>query len=195
MGYLYQKALRFLTHPYLFFEEAIEKSNPIPATSGFLASWLIAFLGWHSFNTGLLENFKLISGMLIALVTYPIAVILIYLVCRIFVRENRLSSFFNVWGFSYLPTLLFSIGNILVHLLQKFDWFMTAMVNPLFQICLGTFIILTFLWKVLLLAITLRLAGNLNLLQIIKAITILGLLLLFYWWGGFILGWFKVPFI
>lgn len=195
MRYLYQNALRFLIHPYLFFEEAIEKGNPIPATSGFLISWLVAFLGWYFFSTGLLGNLNRIFGMLIALVTYPIAVILIYLVCRFFVHENRLSSFFYVWGFSYLPTLLFSIGNILVHLLQKNDWLTPIMVNPIFQICLWAFFILTFLWKLLLLAITLRLAGNLNLLQIIQAITILGLLVLFYWWGGFILGWFKVPFI
>jgi len=49
--------------------------------------------------------------------------------------------------------------------------------------------------KILLLAITLRLAGNLNITQIIKAITILALVVGFYWWGGSILGWFKVPFI
>lgn len=59
-----------------------------------------------------------------------------------------------------------------------------AMANPFFQMCLWPFIFLTLFWKALLLAITLRLAGNLNFIQIIQAIAIIGLLVLFYWWGG-----------
>lgn len=195
MRYLYRNALRILTHPYLFFEEAIEKNNPLPATFVFLISWLINHLGWCFISTGLLESFHLIPGILMALITYPIAVFVIYLVCRILVRETRLSSFFNIWGFSYLPTLLFSIGNIIVHLLQEFDWFIIAISNPFFQVCLWAFIFLTLLWKILLLAITLRLAGNLNLMQIIQAISILVLMVGIYWWGGLIVEWFKVPFI
>jgi hypothetical protein len=195
MRYLFQNTLKILTHPYLFFEEALEKNNPAPASVTFLISWLIASLGWFFVSNSLLGNLQLIPGMLIALATYPIVVTILYLLCRILVRETRLSSFFNVWGFSYLPTLLFTIGNIMVHLLQNYDWFISTMNNPLFQICLWTFIFLTLLWKGLLLAITLRLAGNLNLIQIIQAITIIGLIVLLFWRGGFLLGWFKVPFI
>ena len=126
MRYLYQNGLKLLAHPYLFFEEAIEKNNPAPASITFLFSWLIASLGWFFVNNSLLGNLQLIPGMLIALATYPTVVLILYLICRILVRETRLSSFFIVWGFSYLPTFLFAIGKILVHFLHKYDWFISS---------------------------------------------------------------------
>lgn len=186
-----QNAWRLMANPYAFFEDMINQGTWVPATGVFLTFLLFESLGW--WLVGRDNSVWFWTGsFLVPLLTYPVAVLSIYLVCHWQVRENHLSSFFAVWGFSYLPTFLFFSLSIILHGLQWFDVF-AAIPNWLMLMGMWTFIFLMLLWKLLLLSITLRLAGNLNLKQIILAILILGFIVIVFWWAGLSLGLLKVP--
>jgi hypothetical protein len=186
---------RLISHPYAFFEEAIQKNNPIPAALFFILAWGVIYGGWWLIaGRGIFSGPRLF-GALVPLIAYPAGVAVIYLVCHIFVLQNHWRSFFAVWGFSYLPTFGFFLANIGVHQLAKLPWLGFIFGQPLFLMVLWVFILLMLLWKFLFLAITLRLAGNLNLKQIIPAMIILGIVVAGYWWIALRLEWLKIPFI
>jgi hypothetical protein len=182
---------RLIANPYSFFEEMINRRTSRPATGVFIVLLILENLGW---TLTIPDYSAWLGGFLLPLVTYPAAVLCIFLICRILVRENRLSSFFSVWGFSYIPTFLFFFLTIVCHGLQRFT-FLTNIPNSLLFTGLWTFIFLMFLWKLLFLAITLRLAGNLNLKQIIIAVILISCLVLAYWWVGIRFDLMKVPYI
>jgi hypothetical protein len=186
---------RLFSHPYAFFEEGIQRNNPIPATLSFILAWLLTYSGWWLSGGREISGGPRLLEMVLSLLSYPAAVTVIYLVCHLLTRENYWRSFFAVWGFSYLPTFGFFVVNIGVHKLAKLFWPGFIFNQPVFLMVLWVFILLMLLWKFLFLAITLRLAGNLNLKQIIIAIILLALVAAFYWWAAFALGWFKIPFI
>ncbi len=184
---------QLIAHPYAFFEARIAKGNFYPALIAFISALLFNDLGWIVFNGGA-YNFSILD-ILWPLFTYPIAVMLIYAVCHLIVKENRCRSFFAVWGFSYLPTLLFFFSNILIHTLNHSPWWKGFLGQPVVGLIFWTFTLLMLLWKVLFLATTLRLAGNLNLLQIVIAFVILIILIAGYWMLTLTLGLGKIPFI
>ncbi|HEX3043391.1 MAG TPA: hypothetical protein VHY08_01445 [Bacillota bacterium] len=198
----YQNAWRLISHPYAFFEEAINRRNPYPATVTFIVTVILTGFGWWITrweSVGSWVSAFYIGGfltkLLLPIVTYPLAVMAIYLACRLLVRETHLSSFFAVWGFSYLPTFLFFTINILAHILRQITWIAQLTIHPLLILLLWAIIFLILLWKLLLLTITLRLAGNLPFGKILLALLILGLITGAYWFLTFNLGWLKVPFI
>lgn len=187
---------RLISHPYAFFEETIQKNNPIPATLFFMLVWLVTYGGWWLISGGkLISSGSKLIGVFLPLLSYPAAVTVIFLVCHLLMRENHWRSFFTVWGFSYLPTFGFFLVNIGVHKLANLSWLGFIFNQPLFLMVLWVIILLMLLWKFLFLAITLRLAGNLNLKQIIPAMIILSLVVAGYWWAVLSLGWLKIPFI
>ncbi len=186
-----QNTWRLIANPYTFFEDMISRGTSVPAMGVFLSFLLCETLGW--WLVGRVNSVWFWTGsFLVPLVTYPVAVFSIYLVCHLLVRENHISSFFAVWGFSYLPTFLFFSLSIILHIFQRFTVFA---VIPSWLILMGlwAFIFLMFLWKLLFLSITLRLAGNLNFRQIVLATFLLGFIIIIYWWAGLSLGLFKVP--
>ena len=183
---------QLITHPYAFFEAMIARGNFFPALIAFLVALLLNDLGWIIFNG---EYAFSIIDILWPLAAYPVAVILIYTVCHLLVKENRCRSFFAVWGFSYLPTLLFFFSNILVHTLNRFSWWKEVLAQPIVGLLFWAFTLLMLLWKILFLATTLRLAGNLNLSQIVIAFVILIVLITGYWMLTLTLGLGKIPFI
>jgi hypothetical protein len=186
-----QNAWRLIANPYAFFEEMIHRADWRPATGVFIALLLLENLGWLLVGR---DISIWAQSLILPLVTYPAAVLLIFLVCRLLVRENRPASFFAVWGFGYLPTFLFFSLTLLGHELRRLNAF-TIIPNSILLFGLWTFIFLMLLWKLLFLAITLRLAGNLNLKQILLAVVMLGLIVVVYWWAGLSLGLLKVPYI
>lgn len=190
----YQKAWRIVAQPYTFFEEAIDRGSSVPATFTFLVTLSLVNLGWLAVLKDVSWAFWA-TGFLLPLVSYPLAVFIIYLVCRLLVRETRLRSFFAVWGFSFLPTGLFFLLNIGAHPLMNIAWFVNLQGSTVFMLIFWTVIFLLFLWKALFLAITLRQAGNLNLCQMVPAFILLGLAAAGYWWLTSSLGWLKIPFI
>ncbi|HEX7715549.1 MAG TPA: hypothetical protein VF531_16135 [Bacillota bacterium] len=190
----YRKAWRIISQPYAFFEETINCGNTKAATITFVGALLLVNLGWLAVTRESSPAFW-VCGFLLPLLSYPAAVFIIYLICRILVRETKLRSFFAVWGFSFLPTGLFFLLNIVTHILITIPGFGRFPSSPVFMLIFWTLIILIFLWKALFLAITLRLAGNLNFRQMIPAFILLGLIAGGYWWVTSGLGWLKIPFI
>ncbi len=192
-----KNAWGLVAHPYAFFEEAIRKGNPIPATIFFAVGFLLTYSGWWIVRGGpfLTSDYRHIFSLIVPLLTYPAAVIIIFLVCRILERDIRLRSFFATWGYSYLPTLAYFLIDIMLRGLARVPWFASVLQLPVLIMVLWTLLQLMFLWKLLFLAITLRLAGNLNLGQIIAAMFILAFFIGIYWAGIFSLGWLKIPFI
>lgn len=196
MRSIFRNLWRLISHPYAFFEAAIEKNNPIPAALFFILAWLMTYGGWWLIGGGeLISSGSRLIGVFLPLLSYPVAVTVIYLVSHLLMRENHWRSFLAVWGFSYLPTFGFFLVNIGVHKLAKIPWLGFIFNQPLFLIVLWVLILLMLLWKFLFLAITLRLAGNLNLKQIIAAMILLALVVAGYWWAILSLGWLKIPFI
>jgi hypothetical protein len=195
MGPWYKNAWKLISRPYVFFEEAIDQNQLFPATMVFLVSLGLTFLGWLLAGAGKDPVSQAVINWLVSLLTYPVSVLIIFLTCRLLVRENRLRAFFAVWGFSYLPTLLFFLVNISAHFLRKFPWFFKVLTHPLVVLGLWMFLCLMLLWKLLYLLITLRLAGNLNLRQICWALLFLAVVTAAYWWMTLSMGWLKVPFI
>jgi hypothetical protein len=193
----YQNAWGLVSHPYAFFEEAIGKGNPFPATAFFAGVFVIIYGGWWLISGGqhLASDSKSIVSLFLSVLTYPVSVITIFSICRLLVRDTQLRSFFAVWGFSYLPTFLFFVTDITAHGLAKFPWFANILHYRVSILILWAFLLLMFLWKLLFLAISLRLAGNLNLGQIILALVVLALAMGLYWGVTFNLGWLKIPFI
>lgn len=192
----FRKWWRLISHPYAFCETAIQKNDPFPAARFFILAWLVTYGGW--WLIGGLKAFSgdpRLFGAFLALLSYPAAVTIIYLVCHLLTRENHWRPFFTVWGYSYLPTFGFFLVNIGVHKLAQLPWLGFIFNQPIFLMVLWIFILSMFLWKLLFLAITLRLAGNLNLKQIIPAMIILALVVAVYWWAALALGWLKIPFI
>lgn len=186
-----QNGWRLIANPYAFFEERINSPNWGSATGVFIALLLLENLGWLLVGR---DHSIWLQSLVLPLVTYPVAVFGIFSVCRLLVRENRLGSFFAVWGFSYLPTFIFFGLTLLGHEIRHYTDF-AVLSNSILFIGLWTFIFLMFLWKFLFLTITLRLAGNLNLKQIILAVFLLGLITIAYWWAGLSLNLLKVPYI
>lgn len=191
----YKRVFLLILHPYPFFEAAIRKGTPIPALLTFGLCLSLTYMGWWMIGIGPFSFRGTFSKILLALLSYPFAVIIMFTICRIMVSESHLRSFFAVWGFSYLPTFFFFLINILTHGLAKTSWLIQILNNPLFLLALWTFFLLMFLWKILFLTITLRLAGNLNLRQIVPAFLILMLIVAIYWGITSSLGWLQVPFI
>jgi small-conductance mechanosensitive channel len=183
-----------LSRPYAVFEEAAGGGEIAAATATFLAALILAGLSWV-LALGWLTPVVAFTTWILPALTYPVAVAAIFAVSRLWVRENRLRSFFAVWGFSYLPTgclfLMVNLGRFLLDLPQ----FNAVSGAGWIQLIVWMVAILMFLWKLLLLATTLRVAGNLNFTQIIWAMLILLVAAAGYWWGGMTLGWLKVPFI
>ncbi len=192
MGFRIKKFWRLVTQPYAFFEEVIAENTTLPSTIAFLLALIITYSGWWLVGG---SQKGILSAVAIGLLSYPLAVCAIFFVCRIMVRETHLRSFFAVWGFSYLPTLIFFAVNIIAHALAQMPWMVNIPINPILLMGLWSFIFLMFLWKALFLAITLRLAGNLNLRQIIPAFLLLMVLVIIYWGIILKLGLSKVPFI
>lgn len=186
---------RVVTQPYAVFEDAVRCDAPAAATLAFLLALLLVHLGWglSAGATKLLAGPG--TGFLAGLLAYPLSVVTVFGISRIFVRENRLRSFFAVWGFGYLPTFLFCGAVILAHAAARFPWFVRLAGNPWAAWLFWAFALSLFLWKLLLAAIALRLAGNLNYAQIACALLILGLALAGYWAVASHLGWYRIPFI
>jgi len=182
-----------IAHPYAFFEEMIARGNCFPATITFLLALLLNDLGWIIVSGGK-YGFSL-PDILWPLVSYPIAALVIYGVCRLLISENRCRTFFAVWGFSYLPTLLFFLSNIFLHTLTKLSFWNRLVDQPSVILIFWAFTLLMLLWKILFLAITLRLAGNLNLSQILVVFVILITIMAGYWVLTLTLGLAKIPFV
>lgn len=191
----YQNFWRLITHPYAFFEEAINRGNHLAATMTVVITVIFTGLGWMVIIQKWTKPSVYALNFILPLVTYPLAVFILFAVCRFLVRETRLRSFFAVWGYSYLPTFIFFIANILLHYILNFSWVQNLPGKPFLLMVFWAFIFLIFLWKVLFLAITLRLAGNLNLSLISIALPLLLLIAGIYWWTLASLGWIKIPFI
>ena len=193
----YQAAFRLITNPYTFFEERLAQGSPYPAGIFFLATLCVNTLGWYLFSPRYysMPNANLGGSFLLSLLTYPAAVLVIYLVSHSLVNQNKLSSFFAAWGFSYLPTLFLSLLNITAHSLSSTPGVRILLSYPWATFLIWAVIFLFFLWKLLLLATTLRLAGNLNLSQIVIAMLLLALITAGYWRLILFLGWSKLPFI
>ena len=197
MGPWYKKAWKLISHPYAFLEEAVDRGNPVPATAVFVTALIVKYLGWSLTVLGqkTISGFQVLISLLLPLVSYPVAVLAIFLICRLQVRENRPRAFFTVWGFSYLPTLFIFLVYLLAHFALKFPLMVKLLGQPLLILVLWALVFLMFLWKLLFLTITLRLAGNLNLRQIILSLIVLGVVTGFYWWAASIMGWMRIPFI
>lgn len=191
----YQNYWRLITHPYVFFEEAINHGKHLPATLVVFFTIFLTGFGWLLISPAQINLFNAAASLIIPICSYPAAVFLIFLVCRFLISETKLQSFFAVWGFSYVPTFIFFLINISVHGFQNFHWFQSLFGHSWLIMVFWAFIFLMFLWKVLFLAITLRLAGNLNLIQISIALPLLIFIAGIYWWILLTLGWIKVPLI
>lgn len=191
----YHSAWRIISHPYEFFEEAVEQGRPAPATIVFLGALVIDYTLWWLVCRP--ENAAsvnvLLTQLLLPLATYPLAVAFIYFICRILGPESRLQSFFSVWGYTYLPTIAFFGLMFMAYFIDA--RFGPLPHHPLLIFGLWAVISLIFLWKVLLLAITLRLAGNLNFRQIFTAGLLLAGVVGIYWAIVYHFQWWKVPFI
>lgn len=186
--------ISIFSRPYAVFEERVAGGEIAAATATFVATLVLTGLSWVMVLGWLTPAVVFLTWVLPAL-TYPLAALAIFMVSRLWVRENRLRSFFAVWGFSYLPTAFLFLMVNLGHLMLDYPWFQAISGARWLQLIFWMAAILMFLWKLLLLATTLRVAGNLNLAQIVGSMAILLVIAGAYWWGGMILGWLKVPFI
>lgn len=191
----YRDGFRLLTHPYSFLEESVRSGDPLPASGVFLTALMITTIGWGIVGAGHFSIVSVLLNALLSLLTYPAAVLAIFGVCRLLIRENRLRSIFTVWGYSYVPTALFFIVNIVAHAIIDNPRLSQMFTAPWLSLCLWFVICLMFLWKVLLLAITLRLGGNLDFGRIVMALILLALICGVYWAAVMSFGWVKIPFI
>lgn len=125
----------------------------------------------------------------------------IWLVGRLLGSRGSFEAILTAWAGSYIPTAVWFGGLLLSHLLFAPSGFINpaapASAGPsmVVQVVFLAFSIGVFLWKALLLYLTLRVVGGLDFRRIIAAAVILAPVAIGYWAVGLYLGWFKVPFI
>lgn len=135
---------------------------------------------------------------------YFAASAVIWLVGRALGSRGSLSAFLTAWAGSYVPTVVWFAGLLLAHVLTPLGPEGPVEVNPGsfwfpsgvgFQVIFLAFSVACFLWKSLLLYLTLRVVGRLDFRRIVAAAVILAPVAVGYWWLGLRMGWFKVPVI
>lgn len=131
---------------------------------------------------------------------YLAASALIWLVARALGSCGTFETFVTAWAGSYVPTVVWYAGLVLGHALFKpsglIDPAILGRAGPiLVQLAFLAFSLAAFLWKLLLLYLTLRVAGKLDFRRIVAAAALLAPVALGYWFLGLYFSWFQVPFI
>ena len=125
----------------------------------------------------------------------------IWLVGRALGSQATFEAFLTAWAGSYVPTAAWFSGLTLFHALFVPSGFLDpsavgGVAGPVVvQVVFLAFSVAAFLWKALLLYLTLRVVGGLDFRRIVAAAAILAPVAIGYWLLGLSLGWFKVPFI
>ncbi len=129
---------------------------------------------------------------------YLAASTVIWLVMHILGGRGCFGAVLTAWAASYVPTAVWFGGLLLAHVVfapgSPFKAAASGGSGYLaFQIVFLVFSIAVFLWKALLLYLTLRVVGGLDFRRIVAAALILAPVALGYWALGLHFGWFKVP--
>lgn len=133
---------------------------------------------------------------------YLAASAVIWLVGRLLGSRGSFEAVLTAWAGSYVPTAVWFAGLLLTHVLFAPSGlidgrFAGAVGGPsaVVQVVFLAFSIAAFLWKALLLYLTLRVVGGLDFRHIVAAAFILAPVAIAYWLVGLYFGWFKVPII
>ncbi len=133
---------------------------------------------------------------------YLAASAVIWLVGRLLGSRGSFEAVLTAWAGSYVPTAVWFGGLLLTHVLFAPPGFIDvrpAGAGPgpslAVQVVFLAFSVAVFLWKALLLYLTLRVVGGLDFRRIVAAAAILAPVAVGYWFVGSYLDWFKVPFI
>jgi len=131
---------------------------------------------------------------------YLAASAVIWLVGRLLGSPGSFEAFLTAWAGSYVPTAVWFGGLLLTHVVFAPPGLIggglaDAVAGPsiVVQVVFLAFSVAVFLWKALLLYLTLRVVGGLDFRRIVAAAAILAPMAIGYWLLGLYLGWFKVP--
>ncbi len=141
-----------------------------------------------------------LGGLVAVFGVYLAASAVIWGVARALGSQATFKAVLTAWAGSYVPTAAWFGGLLAFHGLfdppgavdpASLSSAGPAIVQGLFM----TFSLAAFLWKALLLYLTLRVVGKLDFTRIAMAAVVLAPVAVGYWIIGLSLGWFKVPFI
>ncbi|RJQ08729.1 MAG: hypothetical protein C4551_04790 [Bacillota bacterium] len=144
----------------------------------------------------------ILGGPVAVFAVYAGAAGVIWLVSRALGSRASFEAVLSAWAGSYLPTAVWFAGMLLAHVIVASGFESSTATDPeavpggvTFQVLFLAFSVAAFLWKALLLYLTLRVVGRLDFRRIVAAAAILAPVAVGYWALGLELGWFKVPFI
>lgn len=140
----------------------------------------------------------LVTALVMVFGVYLAASAVIWLVMRLLGGKGSFEAVLTAWAGSYVPTAVWFAGLLVAHAFfaaeSPFDIIPIGGAGLLaFQIVFLAFSIAAFLWKALLLYLTLRVVGGLDFRRIVAAAFILAPVALGYWALGLHLKWFRVP--
>jgi len=144
---------------------------------------------------------SLLWGLVGVFGVYGAASAVIWRVARLLGSRATFQVILTAWAGSYVPTLVWFGGLALFHVLFVPSGFLDpasafGVAGPVVvQVAFLAFSLAAFLWKTLLLYLTLRVAGGLDFRRIVAAAAILAPVAIGYWVLGLHFGWFKVPLI
>jgi len=161
-----------------------------------------AGLGWAVTAGALGDALAVALGLVLGV--FLAASATIWGISRLLGGRGSFGAIVAAWAGSYVPTIAWFTGLLLAHLIAPLGPEGMVEVDPgsfwfppgvWFQLVFLAFSLAMFLWKSLLLYLTLRVVGGLDFRRIVVAAFILGLVAVAYWALGLELGWFKVPLI